>query len=105
MSVAETIENKLRGELSPTFLEVHNESGMHAVPKGSETHFKVVVVSASFEGMSRVARHQRVYAALQAELRAGVHALAIVSRTPSEWASENVIPPSPPCQGGTRESK
>ena len=42
--------NKLKTGLQPVHLELRNESYMHNVPKGSETHFKVVVVSAQFEG-------------------------------------------------------
>ncbi|MBC7018174.1 BolA family protein, partial [Salmonella enterica] len=64
MSVRETVETKLRAQLTPAHLEVVNESHMHSVPKGSETHFKVVVVSDKFEGMTPVKRHQLVYGAL-----------------------------------------
>lgn len=107
MSVQDRIEEKLRAALSPTALEVINESGMHNVPKGSETHFKVVVVSPSFEGLSRVARHQLVYRALESEMQAkpGVHALAIVSKTPAEWDAESSVPASPPCLGGEARAK
>lgn len=77
---------------------------MHKVPPGSETHFKVVVVSSAFEGKSSVARHQLVYRALAEELRpkkdggAGVHALAITSRTPEEWAASPRANESPLCE-------
>src|SRR5262245_58386314 len=93
MSVQAQIELKLRASLEPSVLEVENESHMHSVPPGSETHFRVVVVSKAFEGKSSVLRHQLVYRALSEELRskkdggAGVHALAITSRTPEEWAA------------------
>jgi len=102
MSVKERIEEKLLAALAPTVLDVVNESGMHNVPKGSETHFKVVVVSPAFEGLSRVARHQLVYRALAEEMQAkpGVHALAIVSKTPAEWGDTPEVPASPPCLGG-----
>jgi stress-induced morphogen len=62
-----------------------NESFMHNVPKGSETHFKVVVVSDAFEGMALIKRHRAVNTTLKAELAAGVHALTITAKTPSEW--------------------
>jgi BolA protein len=103
MSRAERIEQTLRDRFSPTHLEVSNESGMHAVPKGSETHFRVVVVTPLFEGLGRVERHKAVYEALAGEMRAGVHALAVVARTPDEWATESVVPKSPPCLGGSKE--
>lgn len=106
MIIQSRIEAKLREELAASHLEVINESHMHNVPKGSEpsatreTHFKVVVVSARFDGMTPVKRHQLVYGALGEELRGGVHALAITSRTPSEWAASPEANTSPPCLGG-----
>src|SRR6476620_11222357 len=102
MSVADRIENKLRERFRPSHLEVMNESGMHAVPKGSETHFRVVVVTPAFEGLGRVDRHKAVYEALAEEMRSGVHALAVVSRMPEEWAKESAVPVSPPCLGGSK---
>ena len=100
MTRAETIETKLRTRLSPTVLEVTNESSMHNVPRGSETHFKVVVVSAAFEGLARVRRHQLVYETLADELGGGLHALAITAQTPIEWSGQ--APESPPCLGGSK---
>jgi stress-induced morphogen len=102
-SLREVIESKLRDALSPTYLEVINESHMHKVPKGAETHFKVVVVSPRFEGLSAVKRHQLVYQALSAEMttKPGVHALAITSRTPAEWEASPEANVSPKCAGGS----
>lgn len=96
------IESKLREKLAPAHLEVVNESHMHSVPAGSETHFKVVVVSPAFEGMSAVKRHQLVYGALAEEMskkpaQGGIHALAITSRTPAEWAASPEANESPLC--------
>jgi BolA protein len=98
------IETKLREALVPSHLEVVNESHMHSVPKGSETHFKVVVVSDRFEGLSPVKRHQLVYGALSDEMskKPGIHALAITSRTPSEWSSSPEANESPKCHGGSK---
>jgi stress-induced morphogen len=100
--IQERIEAKLRDQLAPEHLEVINESHMHNVPKGSETHFKVVVVSARFDGLSAVKRHQLVYGALADEMKAkpGVHALAITSRTPAEWDASPEANASPKCLGG-----
>jgi BolA protein len=103
-SVATTIEEKLRLALSPEVLVVDNESGNHNVPRGSETHFRVVIVSRAFEGKLPVARHQLVYRALAEELRGGVHALAITSRTPEEWAKSPEAITSPPCLGGEKKA-
>lgn len=102
MEIRRRIEDKLAAELAPSVLEVVNESAMHNVPRGSETHFKVTVVSAAFQGKSLVERHRLVYQALDAELRGGVHALAITSRTPEEWERRASIEPSPPCLGGSK---
>jgi BolA protein len=101
VTLQERIETKLLAKLEPSHLEVHNESHMHNVPKGSETHFKVVIVSPRFDGVSAVRRHQLVYGALADEMRGGVHALAITSRTPAEWAASPEANLSPKCHGGT----
>lgn len=101
MTIQERIETKLRDELTPSHLEVLNESHMHNVPKGSETHFKVVVVSPRFDGLSAVKRHQLVYGILSSELKGGVHALAITSRTDAEWAASPEANASPKCLGGS----
>ncbi len=50
MSVAQTIEQKLRLALTPSHIEVINESHNHHVPPNSETHFKVIIVSEAFDG-------------------------------------------------------
>jgi stress-induced morphogen len=96
------IQQKLSSALSPSVLDVQNESSMHNVPKGSETHFKVVVVSPAFEGLARVRRHQLIYDALADEMKSGLHALTITSKTPSEWAADSVVPASPECLGGSK---
>jgi len=87
-SVADRIETALREALSPTRLEVVNDSGHHAGHMGDdgtgETHYTVAIESAAFEGLNRVARQRLVNRAL-AELLAGpVHALAIRARAPGE---------------------
>jgi stress-induced morphogen len=102
MQVQTRIENKLRAAFSPTVLDVQNESGSHNVPRGSETHFKAVVVSSAFEGLGRIERHRAVHAALADELAGGVHALTLTLRTPDEWASVTSVPASPPCLGGSK---
>lgn len=99
MNVQQRIETRLKETLDPSHLEVINESHMHNVPKGSETHFKVVVVSARFDGITSVRRHQLVYGALADEMK-GVHALAITSRSPTEWAHSPEANSSPQCLGG-----
>ena len=88
MRVADRIREKLLGELSPERLEIVDESAMHAGHAGArpegETHFRLTVVSAAFEGLSRVERQRRVYAVLAEEMRERVHALSAVTLTPAE---------------------
>ena len=97
------ITQKLTEAFHPvTHLQVLNESYMHNVPKGSETHFKVVVVSDKFENKSLIARHRAINETLCEELAGSVHALSIVAKTGSQWSnmSNTNIDPSPPCRGG-----
>jgi BolA protein len=107
MSVQQNVESMLRDKLAPEHLEVVNESHMHSVAKGSETHFKVIVVSPIFEGVSAVKRHQLVYGALGEMMgkkpsQGGIHALAITSRTPAEWAASPEANVSPLCASKTK---
>src|SRR5210317_453135 len=106
MIVQQEIEALLQ-RFNPDFLEVLNESHQHSVPPNSETHFKVVLVSPSFDGKRKVARHQQVYAALAAQLEGPVHALALHTYTPDEWRErQQAAPQFPDCLGGSKaESK
>ncbi|MFT3773258.1 MAG: BolA family protein [Minicystis sp.] len=97
------IEGKLGDALGPVHLEVINESAMHNVPPGSETHFKVLVVSPVFEGLGLVDRHRKVNEALREELKSGVHALSIRALTPSQWDGGGAAGfVSPKCLGGSK---
>lgn len=101
MSVESDITDKLTNTLHPQHLEVINESHMHNVPPGSESHFKVVLVSDEFEGKMLVARHRMINQALADELAGPVHALALHTMTPAEWTKKGgEAPQSPPCMGG-----
>ncbi len=103
MTVADQLRQKIEDALAPAFLEIANESHMHSVPPDSETHFKVVVVSAAFDGRRQVARHQSVYAAVSDELAGPVHALALHTYTPDEWSQRAAsAPSSPDCLGGSK---
>lgn len=102
MQLQTRVETKLRERLEPSVLEVINESPTHNVPPGSENHFKVIVVSAAFAGKTLVERHRLVYEALADELRDGVHALSVTSRSPEEWQSSASVNDSPPCHGGSK---
>ncbi len=100
MTVEDDIIDKLNSALSPQHLEVINESHMHNVPPGSESHFKVIAVSDAFNGKMLVARHRLINKALAEELAGPVHALALHTMTPAEWAEKGAAPESPPCMGG-----
>jgi len=94
------IEAKLQS-LQPQFLEVINESNRHNVPAGSESHFKVTIVSTAFENQSLVARHRLVNATLTHEIIRSIHALALHTFAPDEWQQrQHTAPTSPPCLGG-----
>lgn len=100
------LQTALTDALVPEYLDIENESHGHNVPKNSETHFRVVVVSAAFDGLGRVKRHQLVYKAAAEALERGVHALAMQCFTPDEWQRDPARLASPPCLGGmNKESK
>lgn len=104
MNVQARIEEKLQA-LEPVALSVENESGNHNVAPGSETHFKVAVVSASFEGKRLLERHRTVNRLLADELAGPVHALAIHAYTEEEWIKRGGEDrDSPPCLGGSTSS-
>ena len=103
MTVQNQIESKLTDGFELLHLEVLNESSGHNVPPGSESHFKVVLVSSEFEHMRLLARHRRVNEVLAAELSGSVHALAIHTYTDKEWRVRfGETPMSPPCLGGKK---
>ncbi len=60
----------------------------HLEVEGDGEHFFATIVSAEFEGKSRIARHQRVYQALGDRMRAQIHALSMKTLTPAEWESQ-----------------
>ena len=101
MSITSTIQEKLETGLEPVHLEVINESDNHAVPPGSESHFKVVVVSARFDGQPTLRRHRMVYGLLAEEMAGPVHALAL--HTEEQWRELSASPCSPLCRGGSKK--
>jgi BolA family transcriptional regulator, general stress-responsive regulator len=97
MSIRDTIADKLTTQFAPLFLEVVDESEGHrghgGWREGGETHFRVRIATQQFAGKPRVAQHRAVMDALDAEIKGGVHALAI-----------EVLPPDGPFEV-TREIK
>ena len=102
MDMQRTIAEKLAAELAPAHLQVEDESHMHSVPAGAQSHFKVTIVADAFAGEPLVARHRRVFAILSAELAGPVHALAVHALSPDEWRRRAQVPDSPPCHGGSK---
>ena len=103
MSMQETIEHKIAAGFAPAHLEVINESHMHNVPPGSESHFKLVIVSPEFEDLSLVQRHQKVNGILAQELKDDIHALSMETHTAEEWKRRGgKTMDSPLCHGGDK---
>ena len=66
----------------------------HLEVEGDGRHFFATIVSADFEGLPRVRRHQRVYAALGDRMREQIHALSMKTLTPAEFAAAPAAVPS-----------
>ena len=77
MVESRSIEDSIRAGLSCTHLEV----------RGDGAHFEAVIVSPEFAGLTRVRRHQLVYAALGERMREEIHALSMRTLSPEEWSS------------------
>ena len=93
MNLKDWISATLQERLHPTSLSVVDESHQHighaGWREGGETHFRLDIVSAAFEGKSRLERHRIVNEALTEAFRRGLHALAITARAPNERPRES----------------
>ena len=90
------IEAKLRESLDACFVEVVDESHLHAGHAGARSgggHFRATIVSDHFEGLSALAAQRLVYRALAAEMASEIHALSMKTLTPAEWASRDAPRP------------
>ena len=105
MIVQNKIEQKLTDALAPVHLEVINESSMHSVPPGSESHFKVIAVSEQFQDQSLVFRHRLINELLADEIAGPIHALSLHTMTPTEWGAQGTVADSPLCLGGSKLEK
>lgn len=103
-SIQASVVSKLSAGLSPVHLDVQNESHLHNVPPGSESHFKVLVVSAQFAGRPLLEQQRMVNRLLAEELAGGIHALSIKTLTPEQWerAGGRVSHETPLCRGGDK---
>jgi BolA protein len=90
--VREALEAKLRTSLDATHVEVVDESHLHAGHAGARDggrHFRTVIVSEKFAGLSRVRSQQLVYQSVEEWMGKEIHALSIKTFTPEMWASEH----------------
>ena len=83
MSMDDIIKQKIEAAFAPEVLELTNQSALHTGHAGDdgsgESHYKLRVVSKSFEGMSRVERQRRIYEVLSDELKSSIHALSVTA--------------------------
>lgn len=89
MSAEKRLREKLMVALEPTRLDIVNESELHAGHRSSpgtgESHFRILIVSSMFTGVSRVGRHRMVNDAIADEIKGGrIHALALSTYAPGE---------------------
>ncbi len=86
--VAARMRAKLEAALTPSLLEIDDDSAKHAghagARQGGESHLSVRLVSAAFAGKSRVDRQRLVHGVLADELAGPVHALALQLKAPGE---------------------
>jgi BolA family transcriptional regulator, general stress-responsive regulator len=83
----ERVRQRLTAEFAPAQLIVEDESHLHAGHAGAaggQSHFRIRIVAEAFRGISAVARHRLVYAALAEMLKTDIHALAIEALAPAE---------------------
>ena len=95
-AIENKIINSLIDSINISSLKVLNESFMHNVPKDSESHFKIVIVSNDFKNLSLVQRHKLVYKSLD-NIMNNIHALSIQSFSDDEFALNPIILDSPEC--------
>jgi BolA family transcriptional regulator, general stress-responsive regulator len=99
-TVKNALHARLSRGLSPDFLEVINESHMHRVVPGSETHFKLVIASSQFKGKSPVEKHRMVYKLIEdIKNEHKIHAIAISA---TEEIPSEKVGGSPPCLGKSK---
>lgn len=88
MSIENEMRLKLMQALDPTRLDLINESMLHAGHRSSpgtgNSHFRLLIVSPKFEGLTRLTRHRLINQTLAEELAGPVHALAIHAFAPGE---------------------
>ena len=98
MKIQNLLESQLRKGLKPALLKVINESFNHNVPLASESHFRVLIVSDKFSGLTLIQRHQMVHDLIAQPLKDKIHAFSQQTLTPKEFEERGgQLPSSPPC--------
>ncbi len=85
------IKSRLERELSPTHIDIVDESHLHAGHAGAASgagHFSVTIVSDKFTGKSAIQRHRMVYLAVNDLMPSEIHALSIDAQAPDDITSE-----------------
>ncbi|CAK65827.1 unnamed protein product (macronuclear) [Paramecium tetraurelia] len=102
-TVRNLLLQKLTSDFTPQHLSIINESNLHSVPKGSETHFKITIVSNEFENKSHIQRHRSIYQSID-NLKNDykIHAIQITAKTSNEWQQSTEVNPTPSCRGGSK---
>lgn len=97
--IRDALVSALESELQPTYLDVTDESHLHSrrTAANPETHFKIIVVSERFAGLTKVKRQQLVYSIINEFFKKGLHALSQATYTPAEWADHPAVNASPLC--------
>jgi BolA protein len=96
------LKQKIESEFAPTHFEIFDESASHSLGARTgrtETHFRLIIVSFHFDGLSRVERERNVYQVLTLEM-AHIHALSVRCFSPAEWEQhqKGVTLHSPKCK-------
>jgi BolA protein len=95
-SIESTINKIINESYNPLYIELVNESFMHNVPRGSESHFKLVIVSNIFKNMTLIQRHKHIYSSLNSIMN-NIHALSINAFDTEEFRLNPDISRSPNC--------
>ncbi len=95
------IQDILTQACAPSVCELIDESYMHQVPEGAESHFKLTLVSDRFSGLNRIERHRLINGLLVTEFQNGLHAFSLALYSPEEWATQPQRQQSPLCHRKT----
>lgn len=101
---ADRMLSQLQGAFDTKTVLLSDDSAQHKGRKGTESHFRIQIVSSKFQNLSLVKRHRLVQAAVEPEFAAGLHSLSIEAYDPKEWSSkvETELQKPPNCLGHGR---